>query len=43
MVFDDILTFGMAQTWYGIEKPKLDITSLGHWTGTGMVDWCGEH
>lgn len=42
-VFDDILTLGMAPTWHGIQRPKLDITSFGHWTGTGIVDWCGEN
>ena len=41
-VFDDILTLGMAPTWHGIQRPKLDITSFGHWTGTGIVDWCGR-
>jgi len=21
------------------DKPKLDMTSFGHWSGTGLVDW----
>lgn len=39
VVFDDIRTWNMLVTWRRIARPKLDITSFGHWTGTGFVDW----
>ena len=22
-----------------IARPKLDLTSFGHWSGTGLVEW----
>lgn len=28
----------MVDTWRRIQSPKLDITSFGHWAGTGIVD-----
>ena len=31
----------MLRTWRGIERPKFDATSFGHFTGTGLVDWSG--
>ena len=39
LVFDDIRDWNMRAPWRNITKPKLDITSFGHWTGTGFVDW----
>lgn len=39
LVFDDIKDWNMLGVWRGIEAPKLDITSFGHWTGTGIVEW----
>jgi predicted O-methyltransferase YrrM len=39
LVFDDIRTWNMLAIWRGIRAPKLDITSFGHWTGTGLVHW----
>ncbi len=42
LVFDDIKDWNMLKTWRGIAHPKMDITSLGHWTGTGIVHWTRE-
>jgi predicted O-methyltransferase YrrM len=39
IVFDDIRLWNMLAVWRGISRPKLDLTSLGHWSGTGLVDW----
>ena len=39
LVFDDIRTWNMLTIWREIAFPKLDLTSFGHWTGTGLVDW----
>ena len=39
IVFDDIRLWQMLAIWRGIRRPKLDITSFGHWSGTGLVDW----
>lgn len=37
LVFDDIRFFTMLKFWRNIEEPKLDLTSFGHWSGTGLV------
>jgi len=39
LVLDDIRVWNMLKTWREIRDPKLDLTSFGHWTGTGLVDW----
>lgn len=39
LVFDDIRLWNMLLIWRGIRSPKLDVTSIGHHTGTGMVFW----
>lgn len=39
VVFDDIRVWNMLRIWHGIRFPKLDLTSFGHWSGTGLVDW----
>jgi predicted O-methyltransferase YrrM len=39
LMFDDIRVWNMIKIWDDINLPKLDITSLGHWSGTGLVDW----
>ena len=39
MIFDDIRVWNMLKTRREIEKPKLDMTSFGHWSGTGFVSW----
>jgi hypothetical protein len=35
---DDIKFENMIPLWRSIVSPKLDLTSLGHWSGTGIVD-----
>jgi len=42
VVFDDIRVLNMIDIWRGIARPKFDLTSYGHVTGTGLVDWCGS-
>jgi predicted O-methyltransferase YrrM len=39
LVFDDIRVWNMLAIWRAIALPKLDVTSFGHWSGTGLVDW----
>jgi predicted O-methyltransferase YrrM len=39
IVLDDVRVWNMLSTWRGIAHPKLDYTSFGHFTGTGLVDW----
>lgn len=41
MLFDDIRQWNMLKIWREIARPKLDLTSFGHWTGTGIIDWNG--
>lgn len=38
-MFDDIRLWNMLDIWYNLDKPKLDLTSFGHWSGTGLVEW----
>ena len=38
LVLDDIRFLNMFPLWRSIDSPKLDATSLGHWSGTGLVD-----
>lgn len=39
LVFDDIRLWNMLKIWREIGLPKLDLTSFGHWSGTGLVEW----
>jgi predicted O-methyltransferase YrrM len=39
VVFDDIRLWNMLKIWRELSLPKFDITSFGHWSGTGIVDW----
>lgn len=39
VMFDDIRYIPMISIWRNIKHPKLDITSFGHWSGTGLVEW----
>jgi len=39
VVFDDIKDWNMLAFWRKVVFPKLDLTSFGHWTGTGLVRW----
>jgi predicted O-methyltransferase YrrM len=42
VIFDDIRLWNMLSIWRDIRHPKLDLTSFGHWTGTGFIDWHGK-
>jgi predicted O-methyltransferase YrrM len=37
LVYDDIRVMNMVQFWRELPLPKLDATSLGHWSGTGLA------
>jgi predicted O-methyltransferase YrrM len=39
LVFDDTRLWNMLRIWREISRPKLDVTSFGHWSGTGLVHW----
>jgi len=39
IIFDDIRMLNMIKIWNDIKHPKLDLTSFGHWSGTGLVEW----
>lgn len=39
VLLDDIRLWNMLAVWRGIRRPKLDLTSFGHWSGTGIIDW----
>lgn len=41
VVFDDVRQLAMLKPWWEMKRPKLDLTSFGHWSGTGLVDWNG--
>lgn len=41
IMLDDIRLANMVQLWKDIDRPKLDLTSFGHWSGTGLIDWNG--
>lgn len=42
LLFDDIRLWNMLRIWNDIKRPKLDLTSFGHWSGTGIVQWGGS-
>lgn len=37
LVFDDIRVMPMIRFWRELPLPKLDLTSFGHWSGTGLA------
>lgn len=39
ILFDDIKHWQMLKIWRDINHPKIDLTSFGHFTGTGAVEW----
>jgi hypothetical protein len=39
ILFDDIRLWNMLKIWRNIVLPKLDLTSFGHWSGTGIIEW----
>jgi len=38
LIIDDIQFVNMIDFWRSITSPKIDMTSFGHWSGTGVVD-----
>ena len=38
LIIDDILFVNMIDFWRKIKSPKVDASSFGHWSGTGIVD-----
>lgn len=38
LILDDIRFVNMIDLWRSITSPKLDLSSFGHWSGTGLVD-----
>jgi predicted O-methyltransferase YrrM len=42
VMFDDTRVLNMIEIWRRLDRPKLDLTSFGHWSGTGLVDWNGS-
>ncbi|MEO8531337.1 MAG: methyltransferase [Deltaproteobacteria bacterium] len=38
LILDDIRFRNMIKLWRAIASPKLDLSSFGHWSGTGIVD-----
>lgn len=40
VLLDDIRVWTMLKTWREISLPKVDLTSFGHWSGTGLVEFC---
>jgi hypothetical protein len=44
LILDDIhLNVSMTELWDNITLPKEDVTDLGHWSGTGLVDFSTSH
>jgi predicted O-methyltransferase YrrM len=39
LIFDDIKLWNMLSIWQEVARPKLDMTSSGHWSGTGLIHW----
>ncbi|MGD9129849.1 MAG: class I SAM-dependent methyltransferase [Candidatus Woesebacteria bacterium] len=37
--FDDIRFMEMLEFWRSIKHPKIDLSSFGHWSGSGLVQW----
>ena len=42
MIWDDTRFLQMAELWRALDEPKIDITSFGHWTGTGFIKVRGK-
>ena len=42
VVLDDIRLWNMLEIWREVTRPKLDVTSFGHWSGTGLIEWASE-
>jgi len=37
ILLDDIRLMTMVKLWRALPAPKLDVTSFGHWSGTGLL------
>ena len=37
LVIDDIRVVSMVELWQNLPIAKLDVTSFGHWSGTGLA------
>lgn len=37
--FDDIRLWNMLSIWRRIKRPKIDLTSFGSWSGSGVIHW----
>jgi predicted O-methyltransferase YrrM len=37
VIYDDIRVLNMVTFWDRLQLPKLDLTSFGHWSGTGLA------
>ncbi len=37
LVIDDIRFLEMVEAWADLPSPKIDLTSFGHWSGTGLA------
>lgn len=38
VLFDDIRIWNMLAIWHQLRWPKMDLTSFGHWSGTGLCE-----
>ena len=38
LVLDDIKFINMIDLWRSVKSPKIDLSSFGHWSGTGIID-----
>jgi hypothetical protein len=38
LMFDDTRLWSMLRFWRQLPYPKMDLTSFGHWSGTGLVE-----
>ena len=38
LILDDIKFINMIDLWRSVKSPKIDLSSFGHWTGTGVID-----
>jgi predicted O-methyltransferase YrrM len=38
LILDDIRLWNMLRIWREIDLSKLDLTSFGHWSGTGLIE-----
>lgn len=39
LLMDDIREMALVYVWRNLPRSKIDLTSFGHFTGTGLIDW----